>query len=443
MVLFNLKHVRKLGKIIYFLTPKIIKEQYSDLINYLYAHYERKKFYDVALIANPTCFEKTEMLQREKDRSSSVNAPQLYYCPPKFEPRTLKPVSGNVPDLYILKLCKVSAIGGTLGVLQNNKFFHPELAKQNFLHDNKCHGIITYEAAYNGIHSLKLQIKTNSHRFKNGIHLLKEHALNYYHWLYECMPRLIYIIEYIKKHNLMFKDFKLFVDKDISPQSQEMLGRYLSQYNLQDQVHFVTRGQFVFCENLYYVTPFWHAFDNTLYRPDIVRDFFVDQQAISLVKKSITFKKHNQKLPERKLYLARKNNGMRKMLNADEVEMMLELMDFEIIYTDTLSFDQQIELFNSAKIIAGPSGASFSNMIFMQENTQAIIFSPSIIQTNYYIFQQIADIANVDLIHFLTIPKKNFNSVHDDFYIDCNHLKKLILNKLGNNNVNHYQLETS
>jgi capsular polysaccharide biosynthesis protein len=101
---------------------------------------------------------------------------------------------------------------------------------------------------------------------------------------------------------------------------------------------------------------------------------------------------------------------------------------FEFIYPYEFPFGEQIDLFSSAKIVVGASGAAFSNMVFMQPGTRAVIFSPKQTEVfNYYIFQQQADVAQVELMHLLAAPSKRDNFyVHDDFYVNCDDLQKLV-----------------
>jgi capsular polysaccharide biosynthesis protein len=87
-----------------------------------------------------------------------------------------------------------------------------------------------------------------------------------------------------------------------------------------------------------------------------------------------------------------------------------------------------VELFSSAKVLIGASGAAFSNMVFMQPGTKAVIFSPKQLEVfNYYIFQQLADVAGVELAHFLSVPvKKDDFYIHDNFTVNIDDLKTLM-----------------
>ena len=101
---------------------------------------------------------------------------------------------------------------------------------------------------------------------------------------------------------------------------------------------------------------------------------------------------------------------------------------FEVVQAHEFSFLEQIELFSSTQIVVGASGAVFTNMIFMQPGAKAVIFSPKQLEVfNYYIFQQQADVAQVELMHLLATPAKQEGfSIHDDFYVNCDDLQALL-----------------
>lgn len=424
--------IKKSGKVIYLILPKIIRNQYDDSVSYYLdigrSIIKRNPYKMVNLIATPEFFDAAQILQVERNRHSTICAPILFK---KVTQKTLlKPITGKEPDLYILKISNSQAIGWTMGILRKNDFFHPELACHTVAHDNKRDHIYTYDCVYYGVDNLKVYTHSASKRVRLGIHLLKEHSPNYFHWLYESMPRLIYIMEYIKKFDLANAEYTILLDIGLPPQCIDMLELYIKRFKIEYKLLFVKYGEFINCDNLYYVSPFWYALDNTRNYPNIHKDFLVDRHAVEIVRNALLYDFERNK-PERKIYLARRASQMRNILNLDDVESMFESMGFEIVYTDVMSFAEQRELFDAAEIVVGAAGATFSNIVFMQKETTAIIFSPSISKTNYYIFQQLADVTGVELLHFLTTPKKDAKSVHDDFTIDCNELKKVIDSKLG------------
>ena len=347
--------------------------------------------------------------------------------------RNLAMVFNNQPDLSILKISNVTAIGGTLGVYINKLFFHPELAKNTNLYDNKRPSIYNYQSDYNSCFDVKINIhKKQRKQIKVALHLLKEHSSNYYHWMFECIPRLIYFIKH-NPHKLTF--ITLLIDKNVPKQCIEMLHYAMQEYKISYEIIYIELGHAIICDSLYYVTPFWYSFDNTRNLPNVYKDFLVDQQAISLVRSSLninhTPNNHlNNIAPSkhRKIYLTRRNALGRNIINQNDVELMIMDLGFEIIETRSMSFLEQKELFSNASIVVGPTGASFANIIFMPEQSSVIILSPNNRFLNYYIFQQIADVANLNLAHFLG-EKSCSRYVHDDFSVNCQKLKKLILKK--------------
>jgi capsular polysaccharide biosynthesis protein len=119
---------------------------------------------------------------------------------------------------------------------------------------------------------------------------------------------------------------------------------------------------------------------------------------------------------------------VRRIINSGQVETLMRESGFEIVHAHELTFAGQVELFSSSKVLIGASGAAFSNMVFMQPGTKAVIFSPKQLEVfNYYIFQQLADVAGVELAHFLSVPaKKDDFFIHDNFTVKIDDLKTLV-----------------
>jgi hypothetical protein len=315
-------------------------------------------------------------------------------------------------------------IGSTMAVVRDGKVLHSELLHTGPIHDSKVPDI--YQFADAGRKSLKFNVFTRfggRRRIKVGIHLLKEHSFNYYHWLFECLPRLMYFIENINKAGNGEK-FTLLVDHDIPEQGLDAMRRLI---DFPFKIERVRRGELVFCDKLFYTSPLWYSLDNSKHRVDPYRDFAVDKYAVEIIRNSFR-DLMKRGAPSRKIYLPRLASQVRKIINSKQVEDLMRENGFEFIYPYEFSFGEQIDLFSSAKIVVGATGAAFSNMVFMQPGTKAVIFSPKQMEVfNYYIFQQQADVAQVELMHLLAVPAKEDNFyVHDDFYLNCDDLKTLV-----------------
>jgi capsular polysaccharide biosynthesis protein len=356
------------------------------------------------------------------DRQTCFSSPLLFDR--RLEVIRQPAIIAAVPDLHLLELNDVGIIGSTMAVMRDGKVLHPELLKTKPIHDSKAPDI--YQFADAGQKSLNFDAFTRfggPRRIKVGIHLLKEHSANYYHWLFECLPRLSYFIENINKAGSHEK-FTILIDQNIPEQGLDAMRRLI---HFPFEIESVRRGELVFCDKLFYTSALWYSLDNSKHRVDPYRDYAVDKYAVETIRNSFcNLAIHGP--PSRKIYLPRVVGQVRKIINSKQVEDLMRANGFEFIYPHEFSFGEQIELFSSANVVVGATGAAFSNMVFMQPGTKAVIFSPKQMEVfNYYIFQQQADVAQVELMHLLTVPPRQDNFyVHDDFYVNCDDLQTLI-----------------
>jgi hypothetical protein len=88
------------------------------------------------------------------------------------------------------------------------------------------------------------------------------------------------------------------------------------------------------------------------------------------------------------IYISRKRSA-RQLQNEDIVEDILSKIGFRILYLEEVSFLTQIQIFKSAKIIIGPHGAGFANIVFSRKGVQVI----EIYQKDYFnaCFKDIAE----------------------------------------------------
>lgn len=436
-----MNNIKLILKLLYFFIPRIIRQQFLDdpifLIKEVFKHIffkiksrfkgnEDKEsiFLLVSNINNLGC--EYDILFSKFDRENFINSPKLY-----LEGRNyFKPeIKGNLPDINIYWLKKVSIIGSTDAIMFENKFLHHELNLMEYMHDLKRWDIFKKIDKKRYELSLIFNKEQNFlNKNKKYISLLKEHSINYYHFMTEGLPRLIEIVEFFKRQDVKFniKDYILLIDDEMPTQCLEAINIIL---NDSCEIIFVKKGEIFYCEELIYCTPLWTSLDNTTGLPNPKKEFFVDKYAINLVREKILASfvpkiKNTNKL--RKVYLQRLNNKLRPISNLNQLELVLLKNNFEFIDVGSLNLKEQIELFQSVDIVIGVSGASFTNLIFMKNGSKAINFYPSVSATNYYLFQPLADISDVDLIHFLTIVKEGEVSIHSEASIDIESLNLLL-----------------
>ena len=437
--------IKLLFKMFYVLIPRIIREQFLDDSLYLYRETFSKlveKFFNgkekasLSEIKELNLIKKVEDLECEYEvlfnkvnRENHIKSPKLYLDGKNY----FKPeIEGNLPDINIYNFKKVSVVGSTDAIVCKDHFLHHELNLMETWHDLKRWDIFTKidEEKY----ELNLKYSKDELSIKRSkiyISLLKEHSVNYYHFMTEGLPRLIQIVDVLREKNEQFnsEDYALLVDDEMPKQCIEAIELVL---NSSIEIVFVKKGEIFYCEELIYCTPMWTSLDNTTGLPNPKKEFFVDKYAINLVKESIlsnfvTKTKTTNKL--RKVYLQRLNNKLRPISNLKQLEVLLLKNDFEFVDVGSLDLKEQIELFQSVDIIVGASGVAFTNLIFMKENSIAISFYPSASATNYYVFQPLSDVSNVELVHFLTTSSNVDLSVHAEASIDLDNLNLLLKEK--------------
>jgi capsular polysaccharide biosynthesis protein len=96
------------------------------------------------------------------------------------------------------------------------------------------------------------------------------------------------------------------------------------------------------------------------------------------------------KLPERraaqrKIYISRRKEGTRNIVDEGSLLEVLLRQGFEIVYPEEMSFLEQVSLFANARVIVSPHGAGLSNIVFCQEGTRVLeFFSPHYVNVCYW-----------------------------------------------------------
>lgn len=123
-------------------------------------------------------------------------------------------------------------------------------------------------------------------------------------------------------------------------------------------------------------------------------------------------------LPRRKpstgmrLYLSRAHAAYRRVTNETELCDRLSPFGFITLHPETLSVQEQAELFAQADIIVAPHGSGLTNLAFCSPGTRVIeLFSPDYVRTDYWIISQ-----HLHLEHYYVIGEP----------FDCELLRRLM-----------------
>jgi hypothetical protein len=179
--------------------------------------------------------------------------------------------------------------------------------------------------------------------------LCSPYQFNYYHWLVDCLPRLI---AYEALLGTPHDRPALLVPPEPAPwqmRSLALMGYPPGSYIEQDSLHILAKN--------YYLTS-WHkgATYATVPSPVILawlRQRLVDSVQFVCVE------------PARKIFVDR-SKSRRPVANSQELSQLFTRRGFISVRLEELSFDEQICLFASAGVVAGLHGAGFANLIFSE-----------------------------------------------------------------------------
>ncbi len=110
-----------------------------------------------------------------------------------------------------------------------------------------------------------------------------------------------------------------------------------------------------------------------------------------------------------------------QIINDEEVFQYLKSKGFSKYKVGQLSFKNQIHLFHNAKIIIGPHGAAFANLVFCKPQTKVIEFKPfhhpTVVNKR---------ISKINDLNFKSIKAPDFKNDKGDIFINLDMLKKII-----------------
>lgn len=184
---------------------------------------------------------------------------------------------------------------------------------------------------------------------------------NYFHWLFELMPRFHLIS---KSH--FFTDFDYYLVSNLNYKFQketlEILGipknKVISSI---DYPHLRVQGL---------ITSSLPPFDGCMstWSCTFLRDLFFY--------KLKDYTPH--KIPSKHVYISRRNCKVRKVLNEKSLKQVLSAYGFKEYILEELSLLDQVCLFSSSNIVISPHGAGLSNLVFCNPGTIVLELFPNI-----------------------------------------------------------------
>lgn len=208
---------------------------------------------------------------------------------------------------------------------------------------------------YSLIKKIKRRItyKKNVIKSEKPIVVLSDYwSKEYYHFLIEALSRLVFYQEHLKEFTLV-TSYRL---------KTPMHQRVFELFGVKDIVY-LNRKEFLKVNECYFAT---FPGPPDIHRPELIKKIHAELT-----------KDLEKKVPTRRVYLCRDKASKRKILNNLEVKEILKRYNFETIYAEDLSFDEQRKLFFETKHLVTPHGAGLTNILFMQPGSKVLEFKKS------------------------------------------------------------------
>ncbi len=254
---------------------------------------------------------------------------------------------------------------------------------------------------WHGKKNALLKWSYTTRKIKQGIFLGGNGAFNYYHWLIEILVKCMFLNDIPGEYSA----FPLLVSNDAReiPQFSEMLKIIAKDREIiwlsKDDIYDVAELVYIDApNNLPFNVVGTYRFS--------AGDFFIRRESIDYLRSVYLTPSHSLDASwsscPKNIFLCRGND--RRGYNQNEVKLLLEGMDFVSLDMCELSFMQQVEIFNNADWIVGPTGAAWTNLVFAKKGLKCLCWMAEG-YGEFSAFSNLAVCAGADL-RYLTVDAK-------------------------------------
>ena len=242
---------------------------------------------------------------------------------------------------------------------------------------------------------------------------------NYYHWVVEILPQLQYLQELPKTYN----DFPILMSE--MSQKYGSIKELISLFNIEREIIFLPSVSDYVVENLLIISSpnrccprivgsAWSNADYTYCRPEsilYIRDLVLNKCNDS-----------NKEFPKR-IFLT--PSMKHRKYNQDDVFERLKKFGFIKVNPEQMSILEQATVFNNADIIVGPTGATWTNIIFAKHGANALCWMAEE-WGDFSSFSNIADLVGVNLnyITYAAGVDDHVGLFSQEYVIDQNAVEK-------------------
>ena len=240
---------------------------------------------------------------------------------------------------------------------------------------------------------------------------------NYWHWLFDVLPRIHLVNNFLKSENInyfLFPDLKEKFQTETLNILEIPKEKRISSQNYRH----LFANQIVVTEHPY----------NILNDPD--KDSLnIPYWILSFLREKFLRKNISSNKFPKKFYIDRSDSksghkGMRTILNETEVKKTLENLGYKFLVLSDYHFSDQVKIFNEAESIVGLHGAGFANVVFCKPNTKILELQSN---TAGEIIKNISEKNKLDYKAISVKPTEFTDNQLGHIHINTNILKDKIL----------------
>lgn len=225
---------------------------------------------------------------------------------------------------------------------------------------------------------------------------------NYFHWILECLPRILAIREFGINLPILLPEH--IYNTPYIQESIKDFGIAAVTFNFRQTV----KVNEIFLPSHDFPCAFDKEFLNRVVQAYQILD------------------SPNRIIANRKVYISRRGALKRKITNEDEMIPLLKIEGFDIVQMENLSFKQQRELMRETKVLISIHGAGLANLIFMPDDSKVIELHPDVERYNSC-FYHLAAALNRE--YYYSFEKADHpNPQEANITVDLENLKTLFKN---------------
>lgn len=250
-----------------------------------------------------------------------------------------------------------------------------------------------------------------------GIFLAGRADENWYHFLLDTLPRLLFFESLSDEIPLLIRD-------DIPKSAKQLLSRLSSRKVIE------MKGDTTYCvERLHFVSARSTVFDS---RPiDDLPAIAYSPEIIARLK-ALVWHAYGEPQSGKKIDLQiaiLRDSAYRNVTNIQKVKRVSELAGFRIFDASEVFYKSQIHLFSNASKVIAPGGAVLANMIFMQ-SASSVIALRSWRTTNLPLWRDLAVACSINYLEVVGRPTyfgwRKMQRQHSDYSISPRKLRRIL-----------------